>query len=291
MAFNLKPKHAIGKRVALLLLREIDTALAALARGPLDDESIHSARRCGKRSRALLRLARPLLSEKRYRRENRCWRELGQRLSAARGATALGTSIDRLHALYPDRLSVKDAKVLHAQTTPIRSAALRSLRKEFVGVTADLSSARRRIAAWRKLRGWHRILQGVENGHLSAQRAFHEAVRNPDPGHRHEWRKRLKTLCYQAHLLRQVWPLMLQAWEGQMERLGDMLGEEHDLHLLRNYLHKLPANREAAKRADRIARSRIHCLRLQTKDLGEQLHAEPTAMLIARLRACRSASP
>jgi len=288
MAFVLYTDHPLGKRIVTLLTHEIDVAHKALSHRSIDDEMVHDARRCGKRSRALLRLVRPLLSDGMYRREKRCWRSLGRRLSPGREAAALGMTIDRLRARYPEQISAKDAATLGQQTVPIHAAALRALRRDLAPLSEKLISARRRISRWRLSAHWDGVWRGLSRCHRRARRAYRAAMRHCDHDHRHEWRKRLKDLLYQAHLLRQLWPRLSKAWERKLEKLGDMLGDEHDLHLLRQHLRSLPTNRSIAERADRLAGRWIHWIRQRTKGLGKRIHAESTKMLIARLRACRT---
>ena len=54
----------------------------------------------------------------------------------------------------------------------------------------------------------------------------------------HEWRKRVKDLGYQTQTLRELWPPVLKRFRDELDQLGDLLGKEHDLTLVRNVVLK-----------------------------------------------------
>jgi CHAD domain-containing protein len=56
----------------------------------------------------------------------------------------------------------------------------------------------------------------------------------------HEWRKQAKYLRYQLELLCAVWPGMMEPLAGQADHLGDLLGDDHDLAVLRQMLTQHP---------------------------------------------------
>jgi CHAD domain-containing protein len=49
----------------------------------------------------------------------------------------------------------------------------------------------------------------------------------------HEWRKRVKDHRYHLELLRDLWPAQMKARRGEVKALGELLGDEHDLTVLR----------------------------------------------------------
>src|SRR5262249_55203328 len=49
----------------------------------------------------------------------------------------------------------------------------------------------------------------------------------------HKWRKHAKDLWYDMQLLEPVWPEQMCAAAEQLEKLTDFLGDDHDLHMLR----------------------------------------------------------
>ena len=58
-SWQLKSGESVADDVRRVALHELDRALALLRRGSRASESVHEARKCGKRLRSLLRLVRP----------------------------------------------------------------------------------------------------------------------------------------------------------------------------------------------------------------------------------------
>ena len=84
---------------------QLDRAIGRLEHAGDDSvEAIHDARKHLKKSRALLRLVRPALGSKAYRRENDALRDAGLALSGARDADVLVETVDKLAARYAGRL-------------------------------------------------------------------------------------------------------------------------------------------------------------------------------------------
>jgi hypothetical protein len=44
----------------------------------------------------------------------------------------------------------------------------------------------------------------------------------------HEWRKRVKDLGYQIQILRESWPTVLKRLQCELDKVGDLLGKDHD---------------------------------------------------------------
>src|SRR5262249_59732979 len=77
MSFQLRPGEPLRKTTRRIVRKQIDAALEELTganKGPRD-EAVHEARKSLKRVRAVLRLVRPVIGEKAYRRENTCFRD------------------------------------------------------------------------------------------------------------------------------------------------------------------------------------------------------------------------
>ena len=54
----------------------------------------------------------------------------------------------------------------------------------------------------------------------------------------HEWRKHVKDLGYQMQILRNLWPAVFKRVRGELDTLGDLLGKEHDLTVMRDVIVK-----------------------------------------------------
>jgi CHAD domain-containing protein len=105
---------------------QLDDALSLLgderARDPA--KAVHEARKDLKKARAVLRLARPALRSKAYRRENGALRDAGRLMSAARDADVLVTTMEGLAERFVGQLP---------------EAAFARLREEFRKPSSPLS--------------------------------------------------------------------------------------------------------------------------------------------------------
>jgi CHAD domain-containing protein len=103
---------------------------------------------------------------------------------------------------------------------------------------AELEAARERLAAWSldTLRDAS-LIEGMGRSYARGRAEFAIAV-EPDPSaeHLHEWRKRVKDVWYHQRLLRDVWPGVMKAQIDELDRLAELLGDDHDLFGLRELL-------------------------------------------------------
>jgi hypothetical protein len=164
-------------------------------------EAVHGARENLKKTLALLRLARPDLPSKTYRRENRTLRDPGCKISAGRDADVMvETAPGSWRAL---RCAPSEA--------PIRRAAPRA-----GGRSGAQRAHRRRHRQARRLAGgggppvWTRAARLLRRRHAAlrggrtyrAGRKAFAAARHPTDERLHEWRKRVKDLWYHRGISR-----------------------------------------------------------------------------------------
>jgi CHAD domain-containing protein len=279
MSYEMSFAEAPADSVRRLGREQLDAAAERLERGHDDDpvEAVHDVRKRLKKSRALLRLARPGMKAKAFRRHNRELRDTGRALSGARDADVMLETVDALakrfaghvpHALFdairaPLAARARDSR---AKTEPAISGHTDTLR-ELAGrrwAVDDLTSD----ALSKALR------QTYERG----RDAFARADRKPTVEHLHEWRKRVKDLWYHERLLANSWPGVMKAQAEEAKTLSKLLGEDHDLAVLSSLLRNDPeltgapaADLDtlleliAQRRAELLERSRV---------LGKRIYAE-----------------
>src|SRR5262245_25721620 len=98
MSFQLQPEHSLRKSLRRIARSQMDAVLKELtagANGPRD-EVVHEVRKSFKKVRAVLRLVRPVIGEKCYRRENTCFRDAARPLTEVRDARILIETLDAL---------------------------------------------------------------------------------------------------------------------------------------------------------------------------------------------------
>ncbi len=242
MDFTLRPDRSVPHEIRRVVREQLDGAMADLTRP--DDGGhggVHDARKRLKAIRAVLRLVRSGLRGT-YARENVALRDVARRLSAVRDAQALLETLDRL--------TTGEGAVVDAESVrPLRSRLRRRLRAiERSMLTAEdglapvlnaLAAARRRVARWPlRATGFEAVGPGLQATYGRGLGAFAEARDEGTPEAYHEWRKQVKYHRHQVELLRILWPAVLGGALVTLEDLSDLLGDHHDLEVLRGLLRE-----------------------------------------------------
>src|SRR4030095_4339353 len=95
---------------------------------------------------------------------------------------------------------------------------------------------------WAKVHdNWGSVGEGVERVYRRGRQALAAVRRKPTAEYLHEWRKQAKYLRYQLDLLRPLAPKALTSLATTIDRLGDLLGDDHDLAVLRREVAGDPA--------------------------------------------------
>jgi CHAD domain-containing protein len=270
--FTQLPGEALGDALRRMTLGQLDLAIELLARDgdgllardgdldgdldgkALDARAIHETRKALKRLRALVGLLREELGEQQLRREHEILRDAARRLAGARDAEVMVGTLDALLQRHPRKLArqrslieLREGLVAERVVAAQRTLGDQATRAE---VLRELRGLRERARCWGlpdrpgismvEHDLWRVYRQGRERKRLLAR---------GKGGARelHEWRKRVKDLRYAAEILG-LRPLARRA-----EKLGDLLGEEHDLVV---FAAQLPPPGQAPFKGKRGRRAR-----------------------------------
>jgi CHAD domain-containing protein len=253
--------------------REQLQAAAEALEAPEDPvEAVHDARKRIKKTRALLRLARPALKDKAYRRHNAALRDAGRGLSAARDADVLQETLQGLQqrfvGQYPEAFfALPDADAGGADEgeaatdTTAHAGAFRALAHE-AWTLRDLSP--------------DDLVDAYTRTYARGREAFERADRRPTVTNLHDWRKRVKDLWYQERLLADTWPGVMKAQAKEAKALSELLGDDHDLAVLAERV-------QDAELLELIARRRAELLD-EARALGRRIYAEAPKAFARRAR-------
>jgi CHAD domain-containing protein len=237
VAAKLRPDEPGTHSVRRIARQRIKSALRALPPGNSDDESVHEARKDLKRARATLRLLREALGKATYRRENAAIRDAARPLSEVRDGRVLLDALSSLVKYYgrpaSDLPLAEFKRVLNRRRLQMRNqilkrpAPLRAVRKA-------LGDVQSRSKDWHVgRRGWSIIGAGVKRTYSQARRALKQARATPTDVHLHELRKQTKYFWHQIQILEPLWPGQLNELADEAHRVADLLGDDHDLAVLR----------------------------------------------------------
>lgn len=236
----------------------IPDGIRRIARGQLDDASeglgktsdrkigdaVHETRKSLKRLRASVRVARAPLGDQRYAKENADFRETGRLLSGARDSKVLIETLDGLNERAADEISSEATAVLRSRLEDEHKLALAKLRGDRTvvdSVLAKLKSARRRTARWTfESDGFDALAPGLERIYRRGRRRMRAAAAEPSTENLHEWRKRVKDFWHACQIVRPASPKRLRKLGKRAHHLSDLLGTDHDLAVLSDYVEAHP---------------------------------------------------
>jgi CHAD domain-containing protein len=281
------PGEPLSEGLRRMALGQLDLAIELLgdeggSGRALDREAIHETRKALKRLRALVRLLREELGEPRYKREHAILRDAARRLAGARDAEVMVGTLDALLQRYPRVLGRRRALIeLRKRLVAERAAATRQTLSDQATrgeVLRELSGLRERAQRWElpERPGIALVERDLRRIYRDGRQRKRRVARGKGGGGAratHAWRKRVKDLRYCAEILGQQ-PLAHRA-----DKLGEILGEEHDLVVLAGLLPppgRAPFKGKRGKRArrallERIARRRRR-LRKRALREGERLY-------------------
>lgn len=135
---------------------------------------------------------------------------------------------------------------------------------------------------------WRSVGPNLNRTYERGRKALKDAYRHPSDEGFHEWRKSVKDLWYHLRLLDPLWPGVMKALAAQAGSLADLLGDEHDLAVLRQTLAAEPDAFGTPGDVDAILEligRRREELRADARLLGRRLYADKPAVFTDRLGA------
>ena len=323
--FGLLRGEPLAEAVRRIALGQLDVAIASLdGRGDphLSETAVHEARKALKRLRALLSLIESELGSERHAREDAVLDTIAQRLSATRDADVLLATLDALVERHPRRLRGRGGVLrLRAQLLSEVQSARGELQQPAAVAQAigELSACRVRVAAWSlpERDGLSLLEPGLARIYRQGRKRQRRvaAGRGARTRAMHRWRKRVKDLRYAAQML-QLEPdtrpssipkrgrdrrrrrearrdaAWLRRLERQADALGELLGEEHDLAVMRDYVRAQPRGKRGGARVgrgtrrslERLIAARRRQLRKEALRRGERLYRRTPERFLRRVR-------
>jgi CHAD domain-containing protein len=288
MGYRLQDDEALADGLRRIVSEQIEKALDNLRpRVRNKDEAIHDARVCIKKTRSLLRLARDLLGNKIYKAENTAYRNASRKLSAVRDSAALVESIDKLTERFSDQLSTKAFGQVRAQLLQAKKARPQDKKRAMAEVAKTLRTAQRRVAKWpTKGDGQNAVSEGLRRVFKQGRVGFAIAHNKPSVENFHEWRKQVKHVRNQTHVLKHLWPKIMEGLEDELKTLAKYLSDDHDLALLRERVLEHSENSdEGTEREALIALiDERRCeLQKEAKKIGARVYVEKPRAFVGRI--------
>ena len=289
MPYRLKTDESVRAGLRRCSLEQVDKAILELTEGIADDavEAIHAARKSLKKERSLLRLTRGAIDRDERRAMMGVLRDSAGKLSVARDADVMVAALDDLAERFSGTAShggfvqARAAVVAHREEERVRRGETRAA----AAAATNLRSARRGIDSLSLRRGgWQAIEDGLLRTYRRGRKAFTAARAEPTPENLHEWRKRVKDLWYHDRLLRSISKATMEGQADEAHRLSELLGDDHDLHVLRETLNGMAREIEAdLGPLYALIDHRRSQLQTEAMLLGERVYAETPKAFRRRL--------
>ncbi len=279
-ACETESKKAQILRIACSLF---DGALHSATHPSVDPaEDVHLFRTTTKRLRALLRLIRPAVARAAFAREDARLKRAAHQLAHLRDRAVAVETLDSLacSAAILRRCGLADST--EPATTKGHRDAMRLAAR-------GIEEARRGFLRLRvEADGWDAVGHGLVKTYEQARRRMKAAFAEPSDGAFHRWRIRVKQLCYQLEWLQAVWPKRFATMLKRLRKLGDTLGSDHDLVVLRERLGETSGTTQRASAITELESciaSRSRHLRKASQSLAAKILRETPRIFCRRCKS------
>lgn len=281
MSYRLNDGEASGDAVRRIAREQLESAVGEATDTELArDEAVHQVRKRTKKVRALLRLARDGLGDL-YKRENAFIRDAARELSFVRDAASVIESYDRLLARFEGEVSRNELAAVRRALTQRRERVVGDsarLAERLAIFAQSMREALGRIDSWPLDESEFELLRGgLVAIYKRGRNAMRVAYEDGTAESFHEWRKQAKGHWYHLRVLEPVWPDVLQTRKAQTDLLCDLLGQEHDLGVLRGVVHEQsdrPGVADRLSRLDAMIDTHQRELRDRARLLGFRIFAD-----------------
>ncbi len=241
MPYRFKLDEKIKRGFRRIAREQVAKALDELWATDIPAGAIHASRKAIKRLRALIRAAAPALGATVQRRHDKALRDIARRLSLRRDADVTEETISKLETLYGSE-AVDGLRPLRARlqekpegaAEPLDAEAMQAIR------TALIEEGKRISQATLKGRGVTPIIEGIAATYRDGRRALKRAYDTPTDETIHELRKMVQAHWRHMALLSRAWPDEMSLRLEAARELSQMLGDDHDLALLKQTAASLP---------------------------------------------------
>lgn len=277
MAFRFKLDEPIEKDFQRIGLEQIQRARTQLAANVDTATEVHEARKCIKRIRALLRLGREGLGDGTFRAENARFRSIAALMAPARDQHVVLQTILKLEAETPGHAAPALAHIKAAVLDPGHAVDTIASRDSMNQASAALERAAKRF---RNLRiapdEFSTLAKGLTRSYKRGLKWLETAYADGSDESFHELRK-----CVQAHwrhmaLLSRAWPALIEARIAAARELSQILGDDHDLAILKLKVASLSGSvlaAEDAREIEALIAERQQALRLAAKPRSQLIFA------------------
>lgn len=286
--FRLHHDEPLAVGVRRVILEQVVHAVRIRDTDDLDT-AVHDLRKAMKRTRAVLRLVRGELGDYRYRQENTALRDTARLWGPTRDAAVLAeVAAEFVTEFGLDGAAAERTVAVLRQRAEATTRDARQDRRRHLDTLTALGSFACRVRRF-PVEGsgslpdeWDTLRPGMTRVATRASRRMHRAEKDPTVERLHAWRKDVKYLGYQLQLLQPLWKDLLKAFSGRLMDIGSILGDDHDLAVWEDALHRdgtMLTDPTERRRLHKAIASRRHTLQSEAFALGRTVLEEPQLLV------------
>jgi CHAD domain-containing protein len=236
MSYRLKTGEAIAAGMRRIAREQLESALCEIAAAtPVNEaDAVHAARRCIKRTRALLRLIREEIGREIFKEENRSLRDVARSFSGPRDARVQLQLLEKLREQVPQSLAFEKTTATLQEEIATNSDTFGPQRQ---AAEATLQLICDRIEGWPLDNlGMDDLCCALRSSYQRGRKFYRCVCAKKTPEDFHAWRRRVKDFWYQSRLLCNLNRTVMCEITEAVGTLGKKLGTLHDLAFFRLHL-------------------------------------------------------
>ena len=246
MTTHFYPASALDGEIRRLAMPEIEKAITELSSAHVDPhKGVHRICKQLKWIRALFALVRPA-DDGFFGAEDRRYRDIGRSLARPRTAAACVEAIDRFCQDYPRQCERNNVGRLRSLMAA-RITGNEAMEGFDAAINAAAGACGAGLMALDRFRNASGRDDDAEVVRLSVAKSLKLIARSLDAADRHgraddfhELRKAVKAHAVHVDLLAAVWPELDAKYQKDLAKLGQSLGDLHDITMVRDHLPAKP---------------------------------------------------
>lgn len=291
-SFRLQADESLAEGLRRVTLDQLQYARRALEQLPVD-AGVHEARKSVKRVRAVLRLTRSYVGDGVYGPDNVKLRDVGRTLGPGRDAAVLLQTFDALIAQDAESGTGVFEDFHHhlaGRRRTLENEINETVKREVLGFldqfstrVADRASDPNRPAIPDDFAA---IATGFRRIYRQGRKRMTDAQADPSTSAFHLWRKRVRYLSYQVHVISESSAYLADELAPDLAELAVGLGTEHDLAVLSEMAAEQPdLIQDEASRRDLLKLLEQHRLDLQAAmgPIGRRIYLEAPQQFVDSL--------
>lgn len=285
MAFSILVDKNIEKQLQKVIKTQTQKAISeSRCEDISQNRAVHQIRKRCKKLRGLLRMFRyDFKDEKLYDEKNSYYKWIADLLAGSRDKKVLGDTYTKIikkynlnqNQFYDIAQNIENIKQDRDFTKPL-SQKMEDIQNLLHANFADIDRYEL------KSKGIKSIEKGVKHTYKKAQKLYKLCKDNPESQTFHEWRKWVKYHGYQIDLLYKNEKCFLIQRKNRLKLLADLLGDEHDITVFKEYLQQVSASYE--QEFESYLTQEQNYLRKVSYEIGDELFCSSSKKFLNYLK-------